>query len=191
MMLLQLPLPKQRDLFFTDQVDQKTVSEITKAIIDINRDDDELVGQYTLQGQTYIRKPIRLFIDSYGGYVYQALGLISVMRNSKAPVHTIVTGCAMSCGFLMLINGHKRFAYKYSTALYHQVSNWGMGGKIQDMSEQLEEVERLQKILEEITIQRTRIHAERLLEIREKKIDWCIPAEEALELRIVDEIIKD
>jgi hypothetical protein len=38
----------------------------------------------------------------------------------------------MSCGFLIAIAGHKRFAYSNSTFMYHQVSN-GFAGKLKDM----------------------------------------------------------
>jgi ATP-dependent Clp protease protease subunit len=52
--------------------------------------------------------PIVIYIDSYGGSVYQCLGLISVMMNSKTKIHTI-TGVANECN-MILISGHKRFS---------------------------------------------------------------------------------
>lgn len=187
-MLADIKQPKERDLFFTTQVEQSTIAALTQSIIAINNDDDDLEKIYSLNGFPYERKPIRLFIDSYGGVVYQCLGLIGVMEKSKTPIHTIVTGAAMSCGFIMLISGHKRFGYKYSTPLYHQVSSWLMG-TVQQIKEDFKETERLQMLLEDITIKKTNIKSEKLIEIKEKKIDWYMSAEEALKLGVIDEIL--
>lgn len=184
-----LPLPKKRDLFFTKQVDQVSIGELTQKVIEINQDDEHLQKVYSIYGLDYKPEPINIYIDSYGGAVYQCFGLLSVIEISKTPVHTIVTGCAMSCGFLLLISGHKRFAHKMSTPLYHQVST-GFFGKVQEMEEKLEETKRLQKQIEDYTTERTKISKKKLKEILENKKDWYMTSEEALELGVVDEILK-
>ncbi|MHA1290361.1 MAG: ClpP family protease, partial [Candidatus Thorarchaeota archaeon] len=131
-----------------------------------------------------------IFIDSYGGQVYQCFGLLSVMKASKTEIHTIVTGAAMSCGFMMLISGHKRYAYSLSTPLYHQVSSVAWG-KLKDMEEDVQETKRLQKIIEDITYERTNITRKRLKEVFKGKKDWFMSADEALRLGVVDEILTD
>lgn len=187
-MSTNLPLPKERNLYFQKQVDQASIGELTQKIIEINDDDKKLKKLYEVYDLSYEPKPIKIYIDSYGGYVYQCFGLLSVMEKSKTPIHTIVTGCAMSCGFMMLISGHKRFAYKLSTPLYHQVSG-GAVGKVKDMEEELFEAQRLQAMLEEITLEKTKISKKKLKEIYEGKKDWFMTAKEAKELGVVDEII--
>jgi ATP-dependent Clp protease protease subunit len=184
-----LPLPKKRDLFFTKQVDQSSIGELTQKIIEINQDDEHLKKIYNVYGLTYNPEPIQVYIDSYGGYVYQCFGLLSVMERSQTPIHTIVTGCAMSAGFMILISGHKRFAHKLSTPLYHQVSS-GAAGTVKEMEEKLEESKRLQKQLEDIVKEKTDITKKRLREIFDTKKDWYMTSEEALELNVVDEILK-
>jgi ATP-dependent Clp protease protease subunit len=183
-----LPKPKDRNLYLPDQVTQKTMNSLTKAIIDINENDALLSKLYDVYGVGYTPAPIKIYIDSYGGQVYQCFGLLGVMKKSQTPIHTIVTGAAMSCGFMILISGHKRFGYSLSTPLYHQVST-GFYGKIQDMEESLKETKRLQKKIEEITLDRTRITEKELKKILRKKIDWYMSAEEALKLGVIDEII--
>ena len=183
-----LPRPKDRNLYLPDQVTQKTMNSLTKAIIDINEHDAHIKKVYSIYGAKYKPSPIKIYIDSYGGQVYQCFGLLGVMDKSKTPIHTIVTGAAMSCGFMILISGHKRFGYSLSTPLYHQVST-GFYGKIQDMEESLKETKRLQKKIEEITLDRTRITEKELKKILRKKIDWYMNAEEALKLGVIDEII--
>jgi len=184
-----LDAPKTRNLFLTEQVDQSSISKLTQSIIDIQEHDESLKLEYALHGISYEPKPIKIYIDSYGGYVYQCFGLLSVMERCKTPIHTIVTGCAMSCGFMILISGHKRFAHKLSTPLYHQVSS-AAWGKLKDMEEDIEETKRLQSILEKITLEKTTISSKRLKEVYEKKQDWYMSAEEALSLGVVDEILK-
>jgi ATP-dependent Clp protease protease subunit len=184
-----LEAPKKRNLFFTEQVDQASISKLTQAIIEIQEHDEALQKEYALHDITYEPKPIKIYIDSYGGYVYQCFGLLSVMERCTTPIHTIVTGAAMSCGFMMLISGHKRFAHKLSTPLYHQVSS-GAWGKLKDMEEDIDETKRLQALLEKITLEKTSISAKKLKDIYEKKIDWYMSADEALKLGVVDEILE-
>lgn len=181
-------MPKQRSLFFTEQVDQATIATVTKKIIEINDDDTMLSEQASLIGFNYEPKPIKLYIDSFGGSIYQCMSLISVMENSSVPVHTICMGAAMSAGFIILISGHRRFAYKYSTPLYHQASTIHYG-TIKTIEEDVLETKRLQKLIEKITLEKTRITKERLKEVYEKKLDWYMTAEEALKLSVVDEIL--
>ena len=120
--------------------------------------------------------------------MYQCFGLLGVMAKSETPIHTIVTGAAMSCGFMILISGHKRFGYELSTPLYHQVST-GFRGNVQDMEESLEETKRLQKKIEKITLERTSISKKKLKSILKNKVDWHMTANEALALGVIDEII--
>jgi ATP-dependent Clp protease protease subunit len=187
--MIQLPIAKERNLYLAKQVDQASINEISKAIIDINQSDEYLAKLVELHGMSYTPKPIKLYIDSYGGHVYQCFGLLGIMDKSEVPVHTIVTGAAMSCGFLIAITGHKRFAYDTATHMYHQVST-GFNGKSKDMEEDLEEVKRLQSILEEHTLARTKMSRAQLDENYKGKKDWYINAKQALKLGIIDEIIK-
>jgi len=183
-----LPKSKARNLYLPEQVNQESMNKLTKSIIEINEDDAYLKKLYSIHDIDYVPKPINMYIDSYGGAVYQCFGLLGVMDKSETPIHTIVTGAAMSCGFMILISGHKRFGYEHSTPLYHQVST-GFHGKVQDMEESLAETKRLQKKIEEFTLQRTNIPKKKLQQVLKNKIDWYMSAEEALGLGVIDGII--
>ena len=166
-----LPKPMARSLYLPEQVNQESMNKLTKSIIGINESDEYLKKLYAINDIIYDPKPIKLYIDSYGGAVYQCFGLLGVMAKSETPIHTIVTGAAMSCGFMILISGHKRFGYELSTPLYHQVST-GFRGNVQDMEESLEETKRLQKKIEKITLERTSISKKKLKSILKNKVDW-------------------
>lgn len=185
---LLVPKPKARKLFFAKQVNQETIEEISKEIVLINENDRLLENLYNVYDLTYIPKPIEIYIDSYGGLVYQAMGLIGIMEKSITPIHTICTGAAMSCGFIMLICGHKRFCYEHATPLYHQVSTSG-SGEIEWMEKRVEEAKRLQAKFEEITLRKTKISKKKLDKVRKQQTDWYMSAEKALKLGVVDEII--
>jgi len=183
-----LPKPRRRSLYLPEQVNQESMNNLTKSILEINDDDAYLRKLYAIEDIEYIAKPIQIYIDSYGGSVYQCFGLLGVIDKSETPVHTIVTGCAMSCGFMILISGHKRFGYEMSTPLYHQVST-GFRGNVQDMEESLEETKRLQKKIEDITLKRTNIPKKKLTQVLKNKVDWYMTAEEALGLGVIDGIV--
>ena len=57
------------------------------------------------------------------------------------------------------------------------------------MEESLEETKRLQKMIEEITLERTNISQKKLTEVLKNKIDWYMTAEEALRLGVIDGIV--
>src|SRR5437763_689012 len=106
--IFTIPTIPERKLYLSAQVSQASMLELTRKIIEINEEDKKLKKLYKAYGFKYKRNPIQIYIDSYGGSVYQCFGLLSVMEKSKTPIHTIVTGCAMSCGFMIAITGHKR-----------------------------------------------------------------------------------
>jgi ATP-dependent Clp protease protease subunit len=186
---LTIPLPLDRDLFFAKQVDQESIEVLSKDIVKINENDHFLEKYYTAFDLVYKRPPIKIYIDSYGGNVYQIFGVINIIESSKTPIHTICTGTAMSCGFMLLISGHRRFAYKYSTPLYHQVSWEGIGGKIADTEQRMVEFKRMQDIIEEMTLRKTKITKKKLAQIYKEKVDWFMTSAEAKRLGVIDEIL--
>jgi ATP-dependent Clp protease protease subunit len=188
MSLPQLPILKDRNLYLAAQVDQDSINAVTKSIIDINDDDAHFAKLAEIYGLAYKPKPINLYIDSYGGLVYQCFGLLGVISKSKIPVHTIVTGTAMSAGFIIAITGHKRFAYDKATFMYHQVST-GFVGTVKEMEEGLEETKRLQLMIEEHTLSHTKITREMLNDNYKVKKDWFMNTKDALKFGVIDEII--
>jgi ATP-dependent Clp protease, protease subunit len=185
---MMLPEIKERRLHFTSNVTMDSVSALSKSIIDINASDEYNTKIFAANKLTYVPEPITIYIDSYGGLVYQCLGLLGIIENSKVPIHTIVTGCAMSCGFLISIAGHWRSAYKNSTFMYHQISNVSFG-KIGEINEDTIEANRLQKIIEKHTLNYTKITPAQLKENYEKKQDWYMDARQALKYGVINNII--
>ena len=77
---------------------------------------------------------------------------------------------------------------QHATPLYHQVST-GFFGNVKEMEESLVEAKRLQEKIEEMTLRKTKISKKRLKKVFDNKVDWFMSAEEALKLKVIDEII--
>lgn len=186
--MIHLPTPKERSLYFAEQVEQESIQKLTENLVAIIDDDKYLKKLYSLHDLEYKPKPVNIYIDSYGGAVYQVLGILSIIEKSKTPIHTYVTGAAMSAGFLLLMYGHKRFAYEHSTILCHQV-HAGTWGPLKEMLDDVKETQRLNDLLNTLILKKTKIKQKQLDKIFKRKFDWFITAQEALDLKIIDEIL--
>ena len=176
----------KRFFYISDDIDNESIGKICASLLYLLAEDDK----NDEEKKNYEREPIKIYVSSFGGSVYDMWTLIDIMLNSKTPIYTYCTGYAMSAGFKIFLAGTKRFASKHATFMYHALSTWKEGeGHIQDVKESLEECERLQTAIEEYIVARTKITSGRLAEVRDKKLNWFIGCDEALELGIIDETI--
>ena len=137
------------------------------------------------------KNPIEIIVDSYGGYCYHGLALISKiisMRNEGYKIITTVNSVAMSMGFMILICGSERRALIHSRMMCHQPSS-GTWGKLQDMEEDVEETLEIWERMKKIIIENTSITNEQLEDIKKQKRDWFMWSEEALKYNVIDRII--
>lgn len=168
---------ENRSIYIDFDIDD-TLFEVTKQILEYNRQDR---GKKPEE-----RTPIRVYIMSYGGDLYQAYAALSTMIASQTPVYTINMGVAMSAGVLLLLAGHKRFAMKYSTAMIHQGSG-GAQGTFSEMEEQQKNYRKLIDSMRDYILDRSKIDSK--LFNKNKSKDWFISDKEQVELGIVDKII--
>lgn len=184
-----IPKIEDRNLFIVGDITQESLHEVVKSIITINESDRSIESLSSLHGYNYTPKPIKIYIESYGGDVVPTMGLVGVIQQSKTPVHTISVGGAMSCGFILLISGHKRFCYEHSTPLYHQISGFKRG-TLKNQEEGMTQSKKFQKWVETHTLSNTRMTKNKLKRIYKGKKDLYMTSQEALDLGVVDEIIK-
>ena len=173
-----------RDNTYTN-TDKRTfyLSDYVDILYQIREDDEKDEKE-----KDYKREPIKLYINSYGGSVYDMWGLIDVILNSKTPIYTYCTGYAMSAAFKIFLAGHKRYCYKHSTFMYHQMS-CRLSGKLQDIEEDREEMDDQNTQIEEYVIDRTNLTKDDIKEIREKRKDFYIHSDKAVKYGIVDEVL--
>jgi ATP-dependent protease ClpP protease subunit len=149
---------------------------------------DKLVD---MDKKTNTKEPIEIAIDSYGGYCYHGLSLISRIKQLIDEGYEIITTCrgvSMSMGSAILMSGSRRRMYRYGTVLIHQVSS-GSYGEVQTIQEELVESQRLWTVLKELIKQDTNITEEQLVDITNRKFDWILDSKQALELKVIDEIL--
>lgn len=175
---------EERIFFLSDDVDNESMGNLMWNILRLIKEDDEK----DKKEKDYTRNPIKLYINSYGGSVYDMWGLIDIILQSKTPIYTYCTGYAMSAAFNIFLAGHKRYCYKHSTFMYHQMSCW-RSGKYQDLVEDREEIDLLNNQIEEYVLKRTTFTENNIKEIREKKKDFWIHSNKVLDYGIVDEIL--
>lgn len=134
--------------------------------------------------------PLNLYVNSIGGDLYQALGLIDVMRLSRRPIHTIGVGAIMSAGFLIFASGTKgqRYITKNCGIMCHQYSDT-YEGKHHDLKSFTKEAEltnqRMLKILQDASGLSAREVKSKLL----SPSDVWMNADELVKLGIADHIL--
>lgn len=168
---------KPRDILISEEINKEAIKGIVAAIIAINQDDAILEERY----KDFEREPIRLFINSGGGSVYDGIALTDIMAISKTPIHTIAIGHVMSMALWIYSCGDKRFIGNNATLMYHQISG-GVRDKNEGIKQEASEWDRLQKICDKACISASSVLQEKLDDIKERKAEWYIPADEAIRL---------
>ena len=175
----------ERVLFLTDNIDQDSVIPIVKIIIAYNIIDDKERRRLN----TYERKPIKLYISSYGGNVSSCFDLVSTMMNSSTPIHTYCMSNARSAGLAIFMAGDKRFISKYAHVMYHQISN-KLIGSMNEINAGLDFDKKNQAFIDELLTSRSKITQKKLDDVNSKKENLYIFGEEAVKLGIATDLIR-
>lgn len=131
--------------------------------------------------------PIELRIHSEGGDLFAGFAAVDAIRNTVTPVHTYVEGSAASASTLMSISGARRFMYKHSVMLIHQISAMMLHGTHEQFKDEFTNQSLFMTKMEELYLEKTKMSIE---EIRDMlKHDLWLDAETCLRLGLVDEIL--
>ena len=130
--------------------------------------------------------PIKLFINSPGGGVYDSLMIANKIQSSKIPVHTIVDGYAASGASIISVSGGRRFMHKNSTILIHQLSSW-FGGKFEELKDDMENATKLMTMIVDHYMQNTKLPKRELEKLLKR--DLLLTSDQCLKFGFVDEII--
>lgn len=185
---IKLPSPEmvnywrlaENRIFYIDYEIDETVLEVQRSIICINIADKDI--------EPALRIPIKIFIDTPGGLLSETMGLATTIIMSKTPVITVNIAESYSGGCLLLLAGHKRYAFPYSKAMLHTGSS-GVAGTF----EQTEQAQKIYKkqidemgsyILEQSGMD------ERIYK-KNKSKDWYMDAKEQIQYGIVHKIVTD
>lgn len=136
------------------------------------------------------KKPIQMYVNSYGGVVTSGLAMYDTMQFIRAPVHTLCMGTARSMGSFLLMAGEPgyRAALPNASLHVHQPLG-GYQGQTTDMLIHAGEMERTKKRLIELYAK----HCGRSYEEVERTLDRdrFMTAEEGMEWGLIDTIMTE
>ena len=137
------------------------------------------------------KRTLKLYINTYGGDLYEAFALIDVMKNSYHSISTVGIGAVMSAGFLIFASGKEgeRYIGKNAGSMNHQHTD-SIESKMHDMRAQMKENQncelRCLNILKEAT-------GMTIQEVRNKFIknpsDQYYTAKQMVDLGVADHIL--
>lgn len=193
---------KSHDVYICGTIIEEIVKEVAEKINDIINNDKLLIRHNTMvlndsnlftdESKLVITlPPINIYLTSYGGGCYSGLGIYDIIKNATKEynVNIICSGYVMSAGTLILQAGTKRIARKNTTFMVHELADFAGYEKLADIKERVDEDNRLSNVITNIYLEHTKFTVEKLNEIYEKKQDFYLSADEALEYGLIDEII--
>lgn len=168
-------------IYFYSAVTKGTILSLNKEIRKTNK---ELIA--TANGLDIEVPEIKLYINSPGGLLLDCFAGVDAIRNSKAPIHSIIEGSAASAGTILSVVAKKRSITKNSFMLIHQLSS-GMWGKFEDMKDDMQNCNLLMERIYDIYGQYTKIPKNTLKEILKR--DIYFDAKTCLKYGLVDRVL--
>jgi ATP-dependent Clp protease protease subunit len=167
-------LLKERIIFLGSPITDQVANLIVAQLLFLDREDPE--------------REISLYINSPGGNLYPGLAVYDTMQLLRAPVSTIAVGWTASMGTVLLAAGKKgkRYALPHATIHMHPAGG-GASGYAPDVEIQLNELIRMQKLVQSLLAERTGQPVERI--IKDFDRDYFMDAKGAVEYGIIDEVL--
>ncbi|MGQ9585311.1 MAG: ATP-dependent Clp protease proteolytic subunit [Anaerolineae bacterium] len=167
-------LLKERIVFLGTPINDQVANLIVAQLLFLDREDPE--------------REISLYINCPGGEIYPGLAIYDTMQLLKAPVSTIAVGWTASLGTVLLAAGRKgrRFALPHATIHMHPAGG-GARGYAPDVEIQLNELMRMQHLLQRLLAKHTGQPEERISKDFER--DYFMDAKRAVEYGIIDKVL--
>lgn len=167
-------LLEDRIIFIDGEINEATASVVVAELIHLANEDAEA--------------PIKLYINSPGGSVYDGLAIYDTMNYIKPDVETYGIGLQASMGAFLLSSGAKgkRHLLPNSRVMIHQPSS-GTQGKVTDQEITLKEAIELKEKLAAIMAKNT---GQKLAKMKnDMERDFWMSADDAKNYGLVDEVI--
>lgn len=168
-----------RKYFYCEDVCDSVIG-LEQEIININDDDKGVPAEE--------RKPIVLYIHSYGGDADFMYSLVDTMLASVTPIYTVNMGECASAAALIYLAGGKRFMMRHAKFMIHQGSSSisGDAGKVMDATKEYKD---LLKGMEEFILSRTSIPKST---ISKKRLhDWTLTLDECVKYNVCTAVINN
>ena len=163
-----------------DDTGYSRLMELSKIIIRMNMDEMHIPKEKL--------RPVIVIISTFGGSVEEAFFFSDLIKASRIPIITVCSSVAMSAGFLILISGVKRYAFKHSQLLIHSGS-LGLAGTAEQAKAAMENYKRMLSRMKKYILENTNISEELFNKNRTK--DWYIEPNYALKVGVIDKIVEN
>ncbi len=167
-------LLKERIIFLGTPITDQIANLVVAQLLFLDREDPD--------------RDIQLYINSPGGEIYPGLAIYDTMQMINAPVSTFAVGWTASMGTVLLAAGAKgkRYALPHATIHMHSAMG-GARGSAPDVQIQLNELMRMQNLLQRLLARHTGQPLERIQ--RDFERDYFMDARGALEYGIIDHVV--
>ena len=201
---------KDRDLYLFGEIDNDMAFDFVKSVNTIIQKDKEICennnnaiktvfGEVVSNMKVYDKHiselnipDITVHLNSVGGLCYEGFAIYDALQrlNKHCKVNIIVTGTCMSMAIPVVLSVpfEQRKCTKYTTFLIHQCSSIAFG-KSSELEDEAKECKRLTNWVYDIIIDNTAITKEELSDNYDKRKDWILTADQALENKIISEVI--
>lgn len=169
-------LLKERIIFLGHPINDQIGNLVVAQLLYLDREDPE--------------REISLYINSPGGEIYPGLAIYDTMQQLHAPISTIAVGWTASMGTVLLASGSKgrRYALPHSTIHMHPAAGMARGSA-PDVQIQLNELLRMQDLLQQLLAKHTGQTRERIKTDFDR--DYFMNPLQAVEYGLIDEVLGD
>lgn len=138
--------------------------------------------------ERYPEKSIRIEISSYGGNVYDMLGIVDRIQSSPCHIITRGFGKIMSAATFILAAGDERIMGTNSWFMMHQLSDWIIG-TLNELKVEIKHSEDLQQSMNKLyeRLSKNKTKSKTFERLQQK--DCYMRAEEVLKLGLIDKIL--
>lgn len=150
-------LEDEFSIVFNDKISRNSVKKAIELLKNLQK--KALMLKYSDSPERDIY--INFYINSPGGSVIDGFILVDMIEKSPIPVYTIVRGMAASMAVPLLLSGKKKYAYKHSVFLIHQISTV-LAGKMEDIKDNLKLTSDLEEMLKSYIKEKTKINNQEL-----------------------------
>lgn len=167
-------LLKERIVFLGSPISDQIANLVVAQLLYLDREDPE--------------REISLYINCPGGAIYPGLAVYDTMQQLRAPISTIAVGWTASLGTVLLAAGKKGRRYSLPHATIHMHPAAGMArGSAPDVQIQLNELQRMQGLLQQLLARHTGQPLERIEEDFDR--DYYMTPVQAMEYGLIDEVL--
>ena len=167
-------LIKSRTILISDPVDHKLTASITAQLLYLDHDNSE--------------EPIKIFINSPGGSVFDGYAIYDMIRFVRPRVKIISTGLSASAATVIMLAADKedRLAFPNARIMIHQPSIRSYG-VAEDVKRTAEQVIKTRRLINELYARETGQPVEKVEEDTDR--DYWMSAQEAVDYGLVTRII--